>query len=217
MTEFTEHLVAFAATHAALAYAIVFLAALCEAVPVLGSIVPGSTIILWLSALSADGTLGIAPIVAAAIAGAALGDGGAYWIGHRRQRAILLAWPMGRYPRLVAESERFFDRYGRLAVFFGRFVAPIRAFVPVTAGALGMPPRTFFPINLAAVTFWALAHTLPGMLAGSLLETYGMKLKHYALPLVAGLVAIGLIALAVSYWRNRTASKAADAPSASPS
>src|SRR5207253_11333098 len=65
-----------------------------------------------------------------------------------------------------------------LAVFFARFVPPIRAFVPVTAGALGMPPVKFYGVNIAAVLAWALAHVLPGVLAVSALHHYA-GLPHH--------------------------------------
>ena len=150
-----------------------FLAALLEAVPIVGSVIPGSTIILALSALVPGGELQLEWVLAAAIAGALLGDGSAFWIGHRAQREILNAWPMANYPSVVAQSEAFFHRWGALAVFFARFVPPIRAFVPITAGALGMPPLRFYPVNAAAILLWAPAHVLPGVLAVSALERYG--------------------------------------------
>uniref|UniRef100_UPI0038F81593 DedA family protein n=2 Tax=Bacteria TaxID=2 RepID=UPI0038F81593 len=84
----------------------------------------------------------------AAACGAMLGDGTAYLIGYRSQREILSAWPLSNYPRVVAQSEAFFNRWGVLAVFFARFVPPIRAFVPITAGALDMPPARFYAINI---------------------------------------------------------------------
>src|ERR1700694_1523240 len=89
-------------------------------------------------------------VVAAAIAGALLGDGSAFWIGHREQREILNAWPLSNYPRVVAQSEAFFHRWGALAVFFARFVPPIRAFVPITAGAPAMPPLRLFLLHTPA-------------------------------------------------------------------
>ena len=140
MTSFLDPLIAFVSAHPWLAYLTLFLAALLEAVPVVGALVPGSTIILALSALVPGGELKLWGVLAAAIAGALLGDGSAFWAGHRSQREILGAWPMSRYPGVMAQSEAFFHRWGTLAVFFARFVPPIRAFVPVTAGALGMPP-----------------------------------------------------------------------------
>ena len=165
MTSFLDPLIAFVSAHAWLAYLTLFLAALLEAVPVVGSLVPGSTIILALSALVPGGELKLGPVLAAAAAGALLGDGTAFWIGHRSQREILNAWPMTNYPGVVAQSEAFFNRWGALAVFFARFVPPIRAFVPITAGALGMPPLRFYGVNIPAILAWAPTHVLPGVLA----------------------------------------------------
>ena len=178
MTDLLNSLIAFVSAHAWLAYLTLFLAAFLEAVPVVGSVIPGSTVILALSALVPGGDLQLVPVLLAAFAGAALGDGTAYWIGHRRQREILATWPLSSYPRVIAQSEAFFHRWGLLAVFFARFVAPIRAFVPVTAGALGMPPSRFYAVNIPAVLLWAMAHVLPGVLAVSVLHQYAGLLHH---------------------------------------
>lgn len=179
MASFIDPLIAFVSAHPWLAYLTLFLAALLEAVPVVGSVVPGSTIILALSALVPSGDLRLEWTLLTAIAGALLGDGSAFWIGHRAQREILSSWPMSNYPRLVAQSEAFFHRWGTLAVFFARFVPPIRAFVPMTAGALGMAPLRFYAVNIPAVLLWAPAHVLPGVLAVSALHEYA-GLPHHA-------------------------------------
>ncbi|MBR0974537.1 DedA family protein [Bradyrhizobium japonicum] len=178
MTSFLDPFIAFVSAHAWLAYLTLFLAALLEAVPVVGSVVPGSTIILALSALVPGGELKLQWVLLAAVVGAVLGDGSAYWIGHRQQREILNTWPLTNYPRLVEESESFFHRFGTWAVFFARFVPPIRAFVPVTAGALGMAPAKFYAINIPAILVWAPAHVLPGVLAVSALHEYA-GLHHH--------------------------------------
>src|SRR4051812_15151334 len=151
VTSFLDPLISFVSAHAWLAYLTIFLAALLEAVPIVGSVVPGSTIILALSALVPGGELNVVSVFFAAIAGAVLGDGTAFWIGHGSQRKILSAWPMSRYPNVIAQSEALFRRWGTLAVFFARFLPPIRAFVPITAGALAMPPPRFYAVNLFAI------------------------------------------------------------------
>ena len=83
VTSFIDPLIAFVSAHAWLAYLTLFLAALLEAVPIVGSVIPGSTIILALSALVPGGELRLEWVLAAAVAGALLGDGSAFWIGHR--------------------------------------------------------------------------------------------------------------------------------------
>jgi len=205
VASFIDPLIAFVSAHAGLAYLTLFLAALLEAVPIVGSVIPGSTIILALSALVPGGELQLAWVLAAAVAGAMLGDGSAFWIGHRAQREILSAWPMSNYPRVVAQSEAFFHRWGALAVFFARFVPPIRAFVPITAGALGMPPLRFYAVNIPAILLWAPAHVLPGVLAISALHQYagishhtGIG-KHYWMLSVIG----GALIVALATWTIR--------------
>jgi len=200
---YLNQLIGFVSLHAELAYVAIFLAAFLEAIPILGTLVPGSTVILALSALIPAGSLGLTPVLAAAIAGAVIGEALAYSIGYISQREVLTSWPMSKYPAVMAQSEEFFHRYGTFAVFFARFVPPVRAVVPVIAGALGMPPRRFYPASIAACLLWAPAHVLPGLLAGSAAERWGAKVEHYGLPLVGGIIAIGTIAVAVHYWRNR--------------
>jgi membrane-associated protein len=202
VTSFIDPLIAFVSAHAWLAYLTLFLAALLEAVPIAGSVIPGSTIILALSALVPGGDLLLEWVLVAAIAGALLGDGTAFWIGHRSQREILSSWPMANYPRVVAQSEAFFHRWGALAVFFARFVPPIRAFVPITAGALGMTPLRFYAVNIPAILLWAPAHVLPGVLAVSALHRYaGIPhhtgvIKHYWMLIVVG----GALVVALAVW-----------------
>ena len=205
MTSFLDPLINFVSAHPWLAYLTLFLAALLEAVPVVGSLVPGSTIILALSALVPGGELQLLPVLAAAAAGAMLGDGSAYLLGYRSQRQILSAWPMSNYPRLVEQSEAFFNRWGVLAVFFARFVAPIRAVVPITAGALGMSPLKFYSVNIPAVMAWALAHVLPGVLAVSALHRYAGLPHHEHIGKHLWMIAVigGALIVALVYWTVR--------------
>ncbi|HLG83015.1 MAG TPA: DedA family protein [Bradyrhizobium sp.] len=204
MSSYLDPLIAFVSTHAWLAYLTLFLAALLEAVPVVGSVIPGSTIILALSALVPGGELKLQWVLAAAIVGALIGDGSAFTIGYRSQREILSSWPLSRYPAIIAQSESFFGRWGIWAVFFARFVPPIRAFVPVTAGALGMTPMQFFAANIPAVLLWAAAHVLPGVLAISALHRYAgiphhAGLKPYWIAAVIG----GAMIVALVTWLVR--------------
>ena len=204
MTSFLDPLIAFVSVHAWLAYLTLFLAALLEAVPVLGALVPGSTIILALSALVPGGELNFWGVLLAAIAGALLGDGSAFWIGHRSQRKILSVGPLAKYPAVIAQSEAFFHRWGALAVFFARFVPPIRAFVPVTAGALGMPPARFYGVNVPAILAWACVHVLPGVFAVSLLHQYGgLPLHEHAGKHLWMLSVVAAAIVAVGVWTLR--------------
>lgn len=209
MHAFIDAITQFVAAHAWLGYLTVFLAALLEAVPVLGTFIPGTTLILALSALIPAGDLSLVAVLAAAILGAIIGDGGAYWVGHVRQRDLLSAWPLKNYPGVIKQSEAFFARFGALAVFFARFVPPIRAFVPVTAGALDMRPAKFFPVNIPAACLWAPAHVLPAVFAVSVLDQAGGlaglagRARHFGI--LAALVLAVAVGMAFWWWCRRNA------------
>ena len=209
MASLIDPLISFVSAHAWLAYLTVFLAALLEAVPIVGSVIPGSTVIFALSALVPGGELQLGWVLLAATTGALLGDGSAYLLGYREQREILNAWPLSNYPRVVSQSEAFFHRWGILAVFFARFVPPIRAFIPMTAGALGMKPSIFYAVNIPAVLLWAPAHVLPGVLAVSALHRYGGLTphaglaKHYwILAVIVGALIVALASRVIRRWRS---------------
>ena len=200
MSSLIDPLITFVSSHPGLAYLTLFLAALLEAVPVIGSVIPGSTIIFALSALVPGGELRLEWVLAAAIIGALLGDGSAFWLGHREQREILSSWPLSNYPRVIAQSETFFHRWGTLAVFFARFVPPIRAFVPVTAGALGMSPPKFYSVNIPAILLWAPAHVLPGVVAVSALHKSGGFTPHGGFAKHYWIMAVVIAAVVIALW-----------------
>ena len=144
MASYIDPLIAFVSANAWLAYLTLFLAALLEAVPVVGSVIPGSTIILALSALVPGGELKLQWVLLAAIAGAVVGDGSAFWIGHRAQREILSTWPFTNYPRVVAQSEDFFNRWGML----GGVLCALRAADPrLRAGHGGRARHAALPAS----------------------------------------------------------------------
>jgi membrane-associated protein len=100
-------------------------------------------------------------------------------------------------------------------VFFARFVAPIRAFVPITAGALDMQPLRFYAVNIPAILLWALAHVLPGVLAVSAFHQYAGLPHHHGLGkllwMLAVLVGAPILALTVWALRRRHGSRAIEA------
>jgi membrane protein DedA with SNARE-associated domain len=94
MTSHFKPLVDFVGAHPQLSFLAVFVLALSESVPVIGTVVPGSTPILAISALAT--TAGITPwvLIIAAVLGAIAGDGFSFWLGHRYHRQILSGWPL---------------------------------------------------------------------------------------------------------------------------
>src|SRR5690606_2356894 len=93
--------IGFIETRANLAYAVVFILAFSEAIPFVGAVVPGSVLVIAAAALIPTGAVRMWPLMAAAVAGALLGDGLSYSLGRRYGRAILDRPPFRHYPELI--------------------------------------------------------------------------------------------------------------------
>ena len=144
-----------------------------EALAFVGVLVPGVTPTRGAGALVGIGVLGFWSTFAWAVAGAIIGDGVSFWIGHRdrdRLRSIRL---LRERPALLERGETFFHRHGGKSVLLARFVGPVRPVVPVVAGMLGMAPARFYFYNLLSALAWAPAHLLPGMAFGMSLALAG--------------------------------------------
>jgi undecaprenyl-diphosphatase len=194
---------AFAASHANLAYSMVFLLALSESIPIVGAVVPGSAVIIAISTLAPSGAVRVWPLLGAATAGAIVGDGLSFWIGRRYHREILTRWPLNRFPQLVARSEAFFSRHGDKSVFLARFTPGVRAFIPLLAGALQMPAPRFYAANTLSALAWAPSHILPGVLVGASIGLLGAAGKTLALLLVILLAASWVVTATVRFAFHR--------------
>jgi membrane protein DedA with SNARE-associated domain len=175
----------------------VFLLAFSEAVPIVGTVVPGSTLIVAISALAVDTDINPWHLLAAAVLGAIVGDGASFWLGQMCHREILGRWPLNRFPGFIAKSEAFFTRFGSASVFLARFTAVVRAFVPLIAGILRMPARQFYLANILSALIWAPAHVFPGVVFGLLVRLAGASPELiFVLAIAAMLLAVTVVRLA---------------------
>jgi membrane protein DedA with SNARE-associated domain len=201
--EYFAEVVNFVAAHPHYALAAVLLLALSEAIPVIGTVVPGSSLIIGISALATGGQVNPWLLLVVATAGAILGDGLSFWFGQRYHREILLSWPLNQYPQFIDRSETFINRYGAASVFLARFTAVVRAFVPLVAGILRMSPRQFYAANVLSALVWAPAHVFPGVLLGMALKLAGISEGQFAILLIAGLIVVSAAVLAIRFYLNR--------------
>jgi undecaprenyl-diphosphatase len=202
MTSLVSSIIEFLTANPHVAYLAVFLLALSESIPIIGAVVPGTAVILALSALVPSGALLLWPLLIAATLGAIVGDGLSFWLGHRYHREILGFWPFNRHPELIQSSEAFFERHGVKSVFLARFVPGVRAFIPLLAGMMGMAVSRFYVVNVASALAWAPSHILSGVLVGATFSILGAAAKPIAILLIFLLVA-GWTLLHIVRWTMR--------------
>jgi membrane protein DedA with SNARE-associated domain len=153
-----------------LAVLIAFLAAIIEAVAVLGVLLPGTPILMAIAGAAAMSGLSLWPIMVVAVLGAVIGDFVSFWLGERFSGRLRGVWPFAKRPELLAQAERFFQRYGMASVAICRFLPVLRSTVPLVAGMVGMPRRRFLIANVLSAFVWAPVHVLPARYAGLSLD-----------------------------------------------
>ena len=153
---------------------------------------PGETTLVSAAVFAGQGTLDIRLVIGCAALGAILGDNAGYWVGRENGFPIVVKY--GRYLRLdeprLKLGQYLFQRHGGKIVFFGRFVALLRAFAAVLAGINHLAWARFFTFNALGGIVWASLFGLGGYFLGRAFE-------HYARPVgIAALIAavVGAIA-----------------------
>lgn len=141
-----------------------------ESMLILGMLIPATTLLLLTGGLIGGGTLDATPIVLWGFVGAVLGDALSYWIGVWVGPSVLRWGLLKKQRRTVARARLFFYRYGLLAVFFGRFLGPIRSTIPTVAGVMGMTHGRFQVANILSAIAWMPVLLLPGYLAARSLD-----------------------------------------------
>src|SRR6266699_1568184 len=173
----------------------------------LGLPLPGETALVTAAAFAALGHLSIYGVVATAVAAAVIGDNGGYWIG--RKGSIALVRRYGRFLHLneahLERARHFFARHGPPTVFVGRFIALLRTWTAVLAGAARMPYGRFMLYTALGAVCWAGVVSALGYLFGRNLP----RLEHYmGQASLAGALLVALIVGLVLGWRwferNRT-------------
>ena len=136
---------------------------------------PGETMLL-IAAIYAGTThrLSIPLVIVAAASGALLGDNIGFWIG--REGGYRLLRRYGRYIRLderkLKLGQYLFRKHGGKVVFFGRFVALLRALAAFLAGTNRMSWPRFLLFNALGGIVWATLYGLGGYLLGKNIDRF---------------------------------------------
>ncbi|WP_045767186.1 bifunctional DedA family/phosphatase PAP2 family protein [Xanthomonas albilineans] len=187
----TDATLAWIAAHPMLAGAVIFAIALCDAVILLGTVVPALPLLFAIGVLIGLGRISGPYAVLSAALGALIGDGLSYWVGYRWGHRLRSYWPFKRYPQWLDRGEAMFRRNAFKSILVARYVGAIRPFVPAVAGMLKMPLRRYLPPSSLAAVTWALLFLGPGWLLGQAYE---------AVAAVAGrlFLVLGLLTLALA-------------------
>jgi membrane protein DedA with SNARE-associated domain len=159
---------------------------------------PGETMLLLASFYAAvSHQLQIPLVIACAAFGAIIGDNFGYLFGRTGGRALVVRY--GKYvfikPMHLAFAEVYFAKHGNKTVFFGRFIALLRAWAAFLAGVNHMHWRTFLFYNATGGIVWATIYGILGFIAGRFFHDNFAQVERLATTL--GWFGTGLIVIAI--------------------
>jgi membrane protein DedA with SNARE-associated domain len=164
---------------------------------------PGETVLVAAAILAGEGKLHLWGVIGAAAAGAIVGDNCGYWVG--REFGFPIAYRYGRYvsldERRLKLGQYLFLKQGGKIVFFGRFVAVLRAFAAFLAGVNHFNWERFFFYNAAGGIVWASIFGAGGYWLGRAFEGYARPVGLAAL--VCAVVAFFIGARFVRYHEKQ--------------
>jgi membrane protein DedA with SNARE-associated domain len=166
--------------------------------------VPGDVYIAFMGKLFAGSLPHLVAAWLGIIAVVVAGSSNLYWISRRWGPALLRHPTVARLlhldERRLNKTRGWFDRWGALAIIFGRHLPGFRIALTVIAATMGVPYRVFLPSVAISTAIWAAVGLWLGATLG---QSIGHVLSGNAwLYLVALGVAILLLALViVREWR----------------
>ena len=180
-------------------YLLLFLIAFGESLPMIGLLLPGSTLIVLAGFLCVHGKGQLLPILSLTAIGALLGDLISYWLGSHFGSKMLTLKSFRKHHRLIKQSEQFFCAHGGKSIFFARFLGPIRGITPFIAGLSKMPGRSLAFHAIVSAIFWGLSYPGLGYVGGASWQQAQSLSTRFGL-----LILLALAVTILHYWLRRS-------------
>lgn len=174
---------------------------------------PSEIIMPFAGYLAYTGRLSLIWVSIAGAIGCNIGSAFAYWVGAAGGRPFIARY--GRFVLLdnhdLERAERFFARYGGIAVFLGRLLPIVRTFIALPAGIARMSQVRFHVYTFLGSLPWCFVLAYIGMKLGQAWDTdprFKAAFHQYHLA-VEVLVLAGAAWFVWSHWKNRVRSNGA--------
>lgn len=201
MPDFTHHLTRLLQSYT---YPVLLLLVLLES---LGVPLPGEIALVTAAAYASSGNISITVVIALAAVGASVGGVLGYWIGIKGGLPLVTRYGgyIGVKKSHVDRAHAFFERNGSKTILFGRFVAILRTWAAIVAGAAAMSFTKFVTYNTIGSIVWAIVFGLLGFYFGRDLPL----LEKYISRVSIGVLIVGVVGIALFFLmkRSKAASK----------
>jgi membrane protein DedA with SNARE-associated domain len=196
MPTFAHHLTSLLQTYT---YPVLLALVLLES---LGIPLPGEIALVTAAAYASHGHISIYIVITLAAIGAIVGGVLGYWIGIRGGLPLIAHYGgyVGVRRSHIAKAHEFFEKNGGKTILFGRFIAFLRTFAPLLAGAACMSFSRFVTYNALSSVIWAIVFGWLGYYFGHdlpLLESYISRVSLFLL------IALAIALPMFIVWKRR--------------
>ncbi len=184
--------------------------------------IPSEVILTFGGFMTTTTTMTTWGVIIAATIGSVLGALALYGVGRCFPEERLEHWLDGRLGKIlrlkkedVRRAQGWFDRRGKLTVFFCRFIPVIRSLISIPAGMAKMPLPMFLLLTAVGTCIWNIVLVLLGAWAGSSWEKIAGYMDIYSKVGVIVLGVAAVVAVAVFCLRRKkkkAAENGADTP-----
>ena len=165
----------------------------------IGFFLPGDSLLFSAGLVAAArDDVNIVVLISVIFLAAFIGDQVGYVIGRKLGRPYLERKNSPRMQKMLARSERFYERYGWWSAVIARYIPWVRTFVPPIAGTVKMNYYKFLSANALGALLWGVGITLAGFYSGSI-----SWVKDISYFLAAFFITGSIISAIINYRRDR--------------
>lgn len=196
-----RHLDLWANEYGVLLYAILFLIVFTETGLIFMPLLPGDSLLFAAGALAARPTneLSVWVIIPLLIVAALMGDNVNYFVGKFLGSKIKSRERILFFKReYIAETEKFYEKYGGRTVIIARFIPIVRTIAPFVAGAGSMSYATYIRFCILGAILWVTSISLLGYFFGN----FPIVQKNFEL-VVFGIVGLSVVPIILEFFKKR--------------
>jgi membrane protein DedA with SNARE-associated domain len=168
---------------------------------ILGLPIPDETLMAYAGFLAFQGKMNYLLTIMAAFLGTSCGVTIGYSLGRTFGNPFIKKYAdrMHVHPNDIREAEKFYNKYGRFALFIGYFIPGIRHLTAIFAGTSLMPYGTFALFAYTGGFLWTIILVNIGYLLGEKWQYVYM----YSHRFIISLIILSVIALSIGiYWKK---------------
>jgi membrane-associated protein len=167
-----------------------------------GFFLPGDYLLFTAGLLCAGGVfdVNITVMISSLVVAGILGNFTGYYFGRRTGPLLFSRNDSLLFKKQhVILAERFYIKYGGMALILGRFFPIIRTFAPIFAGVVKVDWKKFSLYNIIGSVAWVVTLCLTGYFLG---RQYP-EIRHYVQYIIIGFFVVTSTPLIIAFIRNR--------------